>query len=137
MERTVRVRLLNGKNEVLLVLEAGGMVGPHFKKHPGWGLPGGRMKPHENPREAAQRELLEETGFSAEIDAEPSHIEKRGEHEIWFFKAKNPVEKSAEIDSNILCARWVNPAFIYGTLNWRDESFRVYSSHLPMIHNLL
>jgi 8-oxo-dGTP pyrophosphatase MutT (NUDIX family) len=140
MERTVRIRLLNGKGEVLLVLEKGGIIGrsdgDSFHKFPGWGLPGGRVKAGEDPRVAAIRELLEETGYEAEIGLQPVHIEKRGEHEIWLFKAVDPVQKSEECDDGIACLRWMNPHLVYGTLNWLGEPFRVYGSHLPMIHNL-
>ena len=33
-----------------------------------WGLPGGKLEANETPRDAARRELKEETGIEAEID---------------------------------------------------------------------
>jgi 8-oxo-dGTP pyrophosphatase MutT (NUDIX family) len=38
-------------------------------KPPLWSLPGGRIEPGETPEAAAARELMEETGVTAEIVA--------------------------------------------------------------------
>ncbi len=34
-----------------------------------WGLPGGRMKPDENPNDGLLREIMEETGLTVEVIA--------------------------------------------------------------------
>ncbi len=37
--------------------------------HTGWTLPGGSIDPGEDPADAAVREVMEETGYDAELDA--------------------------------------------------------------------
>ncbi|MGC4948802.1 NUDIX domain-containing protein [Streptomyces sp. DT224] len=49
----------------------------------GWVPPGGRVEPGETPREAARRELLEETGVAAELLPEPAAATVRSYHPRW------------------------------------------------------
>jgi 8-oxo-dGTP diphosphatase len=51
--------LINDRGEVLLLDH---VLRPKF----GWGLPGGFVDPNEQPLDAAQREVREETGLEAE-----------------------------------------------------------------------
>jgi 8-oxo-dGTP pyrophosphatase MutT (NUDIX family) len=55
MKKAAVVRLINEKGEMLFLLRA--------TKPFGWGLPGGKIDDGENSREAATRELEEETGI--------------------------------------------------------------------------
>lgn len=49
----------------------------------GWVPPGGKVEPGERPREAARRELLEETGLDAELLARPAAVSVRSYHPDW------------------------------------------------------
>jgi 8-oxo-dGTP pyrophosphatase MutT (NUDIX family) len=59
---TARLIILDGEQSVLLVRYA-----EHRSGRPGsyWATPGGALEPEENAREAAARELQEETGIRA------------------------------------------------------------------------
>ncbi|TYB66166.1 NUDIX hydrolase [Nonomuraea sp. PA05] len=46
----------------------------------GWVPPGGRVEPGESPREAARRELLEETGISVDLLDAPAAVTVRSYH---------------------------------------------------------
>lgn len=58
-------RTVNGKREYLIVFE-------EFSKC--WSLPKGHMEAGETERETAQRELLEETGLTAKLDASATAV---------------------------------------------------------------
>ncbi len=49
----------------------------------GWVAPGGKVDPGETPREAACRELFEETGVQAELIATPAAATVRSYHPTW------------------------------------------------------
>jgi len=57
----------NPKGEVLLLEHL-------LRPASGWGLPGGFMKPHEQPEDAIRRELREETGLEL---ADVQHLKTR------------------------------------------------------------
>ncbi|HET6858770.1 MAG TPA: NUDIX domain-containing protein [Streptomyces sp.] len=49
----------------------------------GWVAPGGKVDPGETPREAARRELFEETGVQAKLIATPAAATVRSYHPSW------------------------------------------------------
>jgi ADP-ribose pyrophosphatase YjhB (NUDIX family) len=55
--------ILNKENEILLVRHT-------YRNGDDWSLPGGYLKSREHPKEALEREVLEETGFTVSVDEE-------------------------------------------------------------------
>lgn len=52
--------IFNKQNQILLV--------KHTYRGSGWSLPGGYINAHEHPRQALEREIFEETGFTVSAD---------------------------------------------------------------------
>ena len=79
---TVDIIIVNHKFEVLLVKRAS-------KNDPGegeWALPGGFIDPEEEPYEAAQRELTEETGL-CEMKLKLFHVRNGKDPRGWIIKS--------------------------------------------------
>ena len=54
----------------IIIDEDGRMLLAHWSQqmHAAWTLPGGGLEPGERPEHAAQREVLEETGYRAKVE---------------------------------------------------------------------
>lgn len=138
---TVRIRLLDDQENILLVLENGGpkrkTSGELITKISAFGLPGGRIHSEETPLEAASRELLEETGYKADINPEPIIIKKNDEgYSIFLFHARNPqkVQTITSKDNDILSLIWLNWKMAYGRLPFENKEYPIYHSHESLIH---
>ncbi|HEU0185485.1 MAG TPA: NUDIX hydrolase [Blastocatellia bacterium] len=91
---TVGAVVVDSRGRVLLLHH-------RFRPGAGWGIPGGFMRPREQPEEALRRELLEEIGLEVEIAgvAFIRALQKYQQVEIIFRCAPKgiPVPRSLEI----------------------------------------
>jgi 8-oxo-dGTP diphosphatase len=91
---TVGAVVVDSRRRVLLLQH-------RFRSGAGWGIPGGFMRPREQPEEALRRELLEEIGLEIEISgvAFIRALQKYQQVEIIFRCAPKgiPVPQSFEI----------------------------------------
>ncbi len=62
----------------------------NLKGEPVWVFPKGLIEEKESPREAAVREVLEETGYEAEV------IAPLGQTRYWFFRDGQRVQKTVD-----------------------------------------
>jgi 8-oxo-dGTP diphosphatase len=95
--------LINSRGQVLLREPAG------HDKGDVWTFAKGRPAPGESPEETALREVLEETGYQAEIAAKiPGRFDgKRTSNEYFLMR---PVAKTRQFDQETRAIRWVNLA---------------------------
>lgn len=81
----VRVIVLDEENRILMVKQ-------HHEGRDVWMVPGGGIEEGENARQAAAREVLEETGLEISVGPMLWHVEevseKRGQRFVNFFMAR-------------------------------------------------
>jgi 8-oxo-dGTP pyrophosphatase MutT (NUDIX family) len=136
--RRVRVMVVDDADRLFL-LQARDRKAPH---QPAWQLPGGRVKPGEEPREAALRELAEETGYTPDMMAGPvvgplwyAHSRRRGRRrvdEVYVAYLKRgqtpaPTALSRAEERTMTDARW----WTHGELQSTPERLRLRT--LPRI----
>lgn len=144
--RTVRIRIVRNDpgdiTRILMVLEkdddkkVGENEEKSLHKDSAFGLPGGRAHKEETEKEAAERELKEETGLFGiplELIAEIPHSPN---HTIFLFEGKymRGMPEPKPGDDVIIAAEFVPLSYIHDTLPYNGKSYRFYESHLGWIH---
>lgn len=84
---------------------------PHLREGGKWALPGGFMDRDESTIEAVMREVLEETGYSCEVQGLLTVVDKPGRYHddrqnISFVFSVKPIEKIGEPDDESTDMRW-------------------------------
>ena len=107
----VQAVVLNQANKVLLLEHV-------FHPYAPWGLPGGWMNRHEDPRRAVIRELYEETGLLGEVGP-PLHVERVPQpHQLTMAFLVRADKQELVLSGEILTARWYDiadlPQGMYG-----------------------
>lgn len=141
MSKSVRVRVWDStRTKILLVFEGGGKeinTGERaFIKGDGCGLPGGRLEPDEDPLVGAHRELIEETGYDADIVPEPFREERKSDvnHTVLAFNAYNPRRVEEHIrDPHVVGVEWVPQRLAFTSRNHKGKIYPIYRSHEPLI----
>jgi len=87
--QTVATILVNERNEVLLQLRDND---PNISYPNSWTLPGGVVEPPETPEQAAQRELVEETGLHLSLSQ-------------WKVYKRKPENRKFSIEQHIYLSR--------------------------------
>jgi 8-oxo-dGTP pyrophosphatase MutT (NUDIX family) len=96
------------KDKVLLIQRS---RKPYFGM---WSLPGGRLEPGETPEQAAQREVLEETGLNCFrlMPIRTMYLGERGQFLLQVF-ATEGFEGEIVISDEISDYRWVRPGELH------------------------
>lgn len=99
----------------IVVSEDGAILLVRHSYRPGWGLPGGLIGRHEEPREAALREAREEVGLDLEVTAGPKVlVDAPGRRVDVIFEARlapdSPAQQPVAKFPEIVEVRWFSPA---------------------------
>lgn len=134
-ESSINVLAFNEKNELLMTREY-----RYGYKQPVWFIPAGRMdKKNESPRQAAQRELREETGYRAKT---LKLVKKSSTSEvliwdIYLFVAKNlvidplPKDENEEIETVFMPLKKAVQMALDGTVKNEYIAYSIiYFNHL-------
>lgn len=84
----------------------------HRPKYMDWSLPKGKLEPEEDWRDAALREVEEETGFRCEADRElppVSYVDLRGRSKLVRYWLMEPLDGQFEPHGEVDELRWLTP----------------------------
>lgn len=100
----------------------------HRPRYDDWSLPKGKLDPGETAREAAYREVLEETGVKCVLRdklPEVRYIDHQGRRKrvrYWMMTPKRPVKKSAFVPNDEVDAiKWAKPGKARQMLTYRRD----------------
>jgi 8-oxo-dGTP diphosphatase len=112
-------------NKILLVKR-----GPKYSESNKWALPGGFVERNETTSQAAQREILEETGYRSKVIKLFRIIDnpdrpKEDRQNISFVYLLNPLKKTGESDHEISNSKWFD---LDKLLDKKDFAFDHYTN---------
>jgi 8-oxo-dGTP diphosphatase len=96
----------------------------HRQRYDDWTLPKGKLEPHESWRDAALREVREETGYSAEILSFAGAIAyetKSGSKVVRFWHMKAIADLGVELDQEVARVFWMAPDLARARLQYPLE----------------
>ncbi len=106
---SVFVWVFNSAGQVLLTKRS-----PEKRSYPNlWALTGGAVQAGENSLQAVQRELLEETGISAQAEEflhVDTYLRKDSFCDVYFLKKDVPLKKMVMQKGETCAAKWVSRA---------------------------
>lgn len=91
--------------EVLLLHRS--VFGADFEGDWAWTTPGGERRTGERPRDAAERELSEETGLALALEPTTSEIAPAGEHHLAVYVAEAPHDAEVRLSDEHDRFEWV------------------------------
>lgn len=112
--RVAKILLRNSEGKFLVVKE---------RESGQWELPGGKIEDDEDRFEAAQREVLEETGIETESFEDVVRIEVENEYCVncWIVFAEVDTEKVELYEEELTDYRWVKPEE-YRSMDWNVDA---------------
>lgn len=105
-----------------------------LRREKAWVLPKGKLLPREHPRDAARREVLEETGHDASIHEFLGSMSYAVEGKIkivqfWLMRAKGP--PTGELSDDVKAVKWLPLRQAIDTLSRPHE--KVFLTHVGPI----